>query len=161
MQVLHRKFALFFLLMKYSEKSVYMQYIGSISISKMKQQTCIKFEYFDILTIHCSFCLSYLMFLLLICFLNMQVRLKSEQNCYSVSNIHLSTARAAVLWRIISFSNLNHLIKIRKKKKSRLWGFILSRGFSGWCLSIISFTSFKTMDLGGVWLSLLEFFPKQ
>lgn len=80
-----------FFLMKYLEKSVYMQYIDSMGISKMKQQMCIKLECFDILTIHCGFFLSCLMFLL-ICFLNMQVKLESEQNCFSKNSPPLFTA---------------------------------------------------------------------
>lgn len=110
--MLRRKFAFF--LMNYFEKSVYMQYIGSMCISKMKQQMSIKFEYLDILTIHCSFFLRYLMFPMLICFLNMQVRLKSEQNSHSVSSVPLSTAGAVVLWRIFCFSDLNHLMTMKK-----------------------------------------------
>lgn len=128
-----------------------MQYIDSMCISKMKQQIGKNFECLDILTIHCSFFLRYLMFLVLICFLNMQVRLKSEKNSYSKNSVPLSTAGAVVLWRIFSFSDLNHLIK--KKKKKVDFGILSFTGASlwvpGYCLSIISFTAFTRVDLEG------------
>lgn len=112
-----------------------------------RSSRCIKFECFDILTTHFSF-FSY-MFNVPVVDLFLEHASKAEEWAKLLlrEQCSLVYSRITLLWRITSFSDLNHLMK---KKIKWTWRFCPLQGVLCECLGSV----FKSMAPGGVWLSL-------